>query len=217
MRKYYKSDIIKNAKSFEIYQQFCIYFLLYNDEIVYVGYSKRVLSRLSFHVSDKHFNRVFVINQPDEKTALREEAKYIQEFNPVYNRINTSHKNKYMDVIDLFEKANNLEQKSTIKNKKNRFNSNEKIISNNESLNGAQVIEQVRDVEKNNCLIESKLKFNLINGMFIKKEINGIVKYVVKLKDKIYESNADSGLIIHDGKEYDLEGKTFGTFINQRI
>jgi len=62
-----------------------IYFLIDCDEIVYVGQSHDVKSRLSTHSnSNKNFNKYYFIKcQPEELNRL--EAYYILKFRPKYN------------------------------------------------------------------------------------------------------------------------------------
>lgn len=70
-----------------IYDYVCgIYFLLSNDEIVYVGQSQSVLTRIAAHhqAKEKVFNRIFVIEcKPVELNHL--EALYIDKYKPRHN------------------------------------------------------------------------------------------------------------------------------------
>lgn len=60
-----------------------IYFLLDNDEVVYVGQSKAGLSRPYSH-KDKVFTNVAVI-YCEESELDRKETDYIRKYNPKYN------------------------------------------------------------------------------------------------------------------------------------
>lgn len=63
-----------------------IYFLLLNDEVVYVGQSTDVLRRFSQHRQEgtKEFNRVYIVQcQPVELERL--EAMYIDKYRPKHN------------------------------------------------------------------------------------------------------------------------------------
>lgn len=66
-----------------------IYFLIKNSEIVYVGQSVDVYSRMACHRREKEFDRFHII--PCEKEHLLEiEAKYIAKFNPKLNVLGRS-------------------------------------------------------------------------------------------------------------------------------
>lgn len=62
-----------------------VYFLVENNEVVYVGQSTDIASRIRKHQSDKFFNKVFYIECRKER--LNEiENYFIISFNPEYNR-----------------------------------------------------------------------------------------------------------------------------------
>lgn len=63
----------------------CVYFLVLREEVVYVGQSVNLLSRLATHQFDKLFDRVFFINVPAE-SILEIEAALIKKFKPKYNK-----------------------------------------------------------------------------------------------------------------------------------
>jgi len=61
-----------------------VYFLCFEDDIVYVGQSTKVASRLACHQENKVFDRVFVL--PVLKDSLLEvEATFIELLRPKYN------------------------------------------------------------------------------------------------------------------------------------
>jgi hypothetical protein len=64
-----------------------IYILLQNLEIVYIGQSKCVLTRLSTHINEKNkkFNGIRMIVEPDEKERLAVEQLLIAKYQPIYN------------------------------------------------------------------------------------------------------------------------------------
>lgn len=89
--KYGASDIIENSSAFlHKWRYSGIYFLIHDEEIVYVGQSVDVKSRLDQHsrgddVHDpKLFNRYFVI-MCDTSELNNLEAYYINKFHPKYN------------------------------------------------------------------------------------------------------------------------------------
>lgn len=61
-----------------------VYFLIQDDEIVYVGQSKDVDSRILAHSADKVFTRSYVLKAREED-LLWLEGMYIQKFRPKYN------------------------------------------------------------------------------------------------------------------------------------
>jgi len=61
-----------------------IYFLVNDDEIVYVGQSSRISRRIPEHLVDKKFNRIFLLVVLDNIDKL--EMDYINKFKPKYNK-----------------------------------------------------------------------------------------------------------------------------------
>lgn len=63
-----------------------VYFLLRDDEIVYVGQSGNILYRIACHRHDgeKEFNRIFLIECPEAQMEHLERL-YIAKFTPKYN------------------------------------------------------------------------------------------------------------------------------------
>lgn len=62
-----------------------VYFLLDEDEIIYIGSSKHIVSRVYSHTSsEKHFNQVRFISC-DNESKEQLEAQLIIEHNPKYN------------------------------------------------------------------------------------------------------------------------------------
>lgn len=97
-----KDEIINNS---EEYKDICgIYFLMKDDEIVYVGQSQSIYSRLYSHNKDinKKFDKYYYTevsnNELDDK-----ESEYIFKFNPIYNKILPEHpKFKTLNQIKSF-------------------------------------------------------------------------------------------------------------------
>ena len=67
-----------------------IYFLILNDEIVYIGSSSNCTHRLSTHRRERNivFNRYHVLNKPSTKGRylVSLEAAYIRHYKPRFNR-----------------------------------------------------------------------------------------------------------------------------------
>lgn len=64
-----------------------IYFLLYNDEIVYIGQAIDILARIKMHRSNPRlkFLKYFYIEYNSKEERTRLEKKYIENFCPKYN------------------------------------------------------------------------------------------------------------------------------------
>lgn len=77
-----KQDVLKLCQLQEDVVTSGIYFLVDGDEIVYVGKSSNIHKRLTGHIA-KEFDKILMVETsfPDE-----EEVRYIQKFNPKYNK-----------------------------------------------------------------------------------------------------------------------------------
>lgn len=64
-----------------------IYFLLKNDEVVYVGKTTKGITRAYSHIhTDKDFDKIFML--PCDEDKLNEfENTYILKYRPIYNKI----------------------------------------------------------------------------------------------------------------------------------
>lgn len=72
-----------------------IYFLIHENEIVYVGSSNNGLSRIYQHIKDKKFDAYSYIVVPSQYRA-QTENDYIFKFNPKYNNLPN-----YEDMVSL--------------------------------------------------------------------------------------------------------------------
>ncbi len=83
-----KEEIIKGSSPLEKNPTAGIYFLIYKENIVYVGISKESCNlRIQTHKKDnKKFDRYFIIvcENSEERELL--EAEYIFKFSPKYNK-----------------------------------------------------------------------------------------------------------------------------------
>ena len=61
-----------------------IYFLINDDEVVYVGQSSRISRRIPEHLTSKKFNRIFLLIVSENIDKL--EMNYIHKFKPKYNK-----------------------------------------------------------------------------------------------------------------------------------
>lgn len=64
----------------------CVYLLLKDNEIVYVGKSKNIFNRLSEHVDNKVYDSIFM-DYMDEKDLYLKELIYINRYRPIHNLI----------------------------------------------------------------------------------------------------------------------------------
>lgn len=62
-----------------------IYFLLQDDEVVYVGQTKRGLARVYHHMRDKRFNKIYII-ECDISELDYWETFYMFKYKPIYNK-----------------------------------------------------------------------------------------------------------------------------------
>lgn len=61
------------------------YVLALGDEIVYIGYSSSLYSRLVYHKQTKIFDKVLLIEFTNKRAALSLEKKLIKEYRPKHN------------------------------------------------------------------------------------------------------------------------------------
>lgn len=61
-----------------------VYFLIYMDEVIYIGKSVNILVRISTGHLDKKYDRVLYLEYPKEKLEA-EEKYWIKVFNPINN------------------------------------------------------------------------------------------------------------------------------------
>lgn len=73
------------SNSFPVFPKCGIYFLIRNNQIVYIGKSTTLAFRLQEHRRGKDFNRVFFI-ECEEDELLELEKRYIKKFAPPLNK-----------------------------------------------------------------------------------------------------------------------------------
>ena len=79
------TDLIFANENIEIKPIRGIYFLFYDDELVYIGQSENVHKRVPCHIVDKKFNNWNYIEYPEEDLDELE-AEYILKYQPKYNQ-----------------------------------------------------------------------------------------------------------------------------------
>lgn len=82
-----KEEIIAGEQGFEKYEYSGIYFLIFKKEVIYVGSSLKVGTRLFAHRSDKRkkFSGFHIIKYDDLTQMRLDEVRYIQTLKPKYN------------------------------------------------------------------------------------------------------------------------------------
>jgi excinuclease UvrABC nuclease subunit len=96
-----KKEILSSKREFK--EDYIIYALINNNEIVYIGQSKNIVVRLSSHrTSNKVFDSWCIVENLGTYTTSKEvnrlEEKYIRKFLPKYNKIhNTEYQKKVLD------------------------------------------------------------------------------------------------------------------------
>ena len=112
-------EILDDKRTFK--KSFIIYALIRNNEIVYIGQSKQILSRISAHLaSEKEFDSWSIVENLGEYCTAGElnrlEKKYIRKFIPVYN-VNYNRLNKYKREIKKLKRFENSQVGIVLKGK----------------------------------------------------------------------------------------------------
>lgn len=77
----------KNIITIPKYENCFIYFLLKDNEVVYVGQTKHGIIRPLTHTKDKDFNEIKILYCEEKELDLTEDC-YIQKYKPLYNKQN---------------------------------------------------------------------------------------------------------------------------------
>jgi hypothetical protein len=96
MRPLYQNDILRLSKpTTKVFGDY-VYFLIYDNEIVYVGKSNNPHTRMNLHINKFTFDRYYTIkcNNPQESEDL--EKYYIKSIKPKYN---ITHNDDYIRPI----------------------------------------------------------------------------------------------------------------------
>lgn len=199
MREYFKSDIVRLSKPLESVKQCCVYFLINDSDIVYVGFSTDLNYRLRSHKKDKIFNRVYDIKVEDIKSGLILEKYYIQKFKPAYNLA-------YNDENMLKQKQKRKEicvvTRPTIEEIKIHIKDSNRIFKESQPDRPIKdIIPKFENVE----LIETK--YNLIKNTYCKKLIDNKYFYVINYNGVFYKSKFNNcSIVTIENKEYKLSG-----------
>lgn len=189
MRKLYPSDIIANCKPVTDFKFYCVYFLIQNSRIVYVGYSTNFGSRISAHMnSEKVFDSYYLIRCETESEALELEKHYIQTINPYFN---TTHCDKrkvdnngvLKRVID--KKVSDFSEKSPkIKHTRKPLCKND--FTNDEELYYSPKVEKQIVFADN--VETAKIDFKIPKNSYMRKN-DGY--YYFSLNNEVYRAKSD--------------------------
>lgn len=151
-----------NSIKVEKYKCTFIYFLLQNNEVVYVGQTKEGLKRPFSH-KDKDFDEIRLI-YCDENELDEFENKYILKYKPKYNKI-----------VNLTNSISISRLKRTIRDLFFKYNSNNNIT--NKRLN---IIFNKLNIKP----------FEFKNMLYIEKEeFNDILKFIEQNKELSWKEN----------------------------
>lgn len=196
MREYFKSDIVRLSKTVESIKEFCVYFLIYENDIVYVGFSSDVQYRLRAHKSNKKFDRYYFIKVDDVKSGLELEKSYIQKFKPAYN----------LAYNDENMAKNKTKRKELCKINSNTIEDIKEIIK--QENKKIHIKESVKDESIIFLNVEPlDIKYNLLKNTYCKKIINGVAFYAINYNGVFYKCSFENKVkIIIEKNEYQLSG-----------
>lgn len=82
-----KEYILKESEIYEIKRIMAVYFLINENEIIYVGSGINLHNRIRTHVANKKikFTRLYFIVMDNYEDMLFFEKKYIEKLTPIYN------------------------------------------------------------------------------------------------------------------------------------
>lgn len=176
MRKYFKNDIIRLSKPIPNFKNFCVYFLIQREQIVYVGSTNSLSIRMEDHRRNgKVFDKYFVINCKTKDESLELEKYYIKSINPYFNKTHCD-RTKIDDNLDIFENAPTLVD-DVLKYEKQKV----------------EVKKYVDNLEL------TKVTFKIPRESYIKKNNS---YYYFNIKGSIYYAKADLEEYILNGKIY---------------
>lgn len=94
----------KNSISVPVYDDCFIYFLLYKNEVVYVGKTTQGISRPFHHKYNKKFDQIKIIYFESDKLDEMEDF-FIKKYKPKYNKV--SNYNQNFSLKRVIEKLKN--------------------------------------------------------------------------------------------------------------
>lgn len=128
------NEILESAQRFEDYEYAGIYFLVFKGEVVYVGSSVNLGTRLFAHRKDtrKKFHTFTIIRYDDIQQMRVDEVTYIQKLKPKYNFYYNPDSSDYKRILySKYLKIKNvyfwLKENNLDRDKVNAFFRNEKV------------------------------------------------------------------------------------------
>ena len=79
-----KTEITSTALKLKC--RFFNYFLLVEDELIYIGFSKSIYHRMMQHKRDYNFDKILLVEFTSERSARNTEKRMIKLFKPPYNK-----------------------------------------------------------------------------------------------------------------------------------
>lgn len=92
-----RREVLSTAKRIP-FNQYYIYALIKDQEIVYIGQSSNVMARLGSHIQErvKDFDSYSIVCKVNQDEVDEVEQKYIQELKPKYNIVHNKHDSSYV-------------------------------------------------------------------------------------------------------------------------
>jgi hypothetical protein len=231
MRQLYKNDILRLAKDIKDVKSFSVYFLIYKDEVVYVGCSEIPYNRISTHIRNFNVDRYHILYFATKDEAFKTERYYIESFNPIqngsYNDKRISKEEK-MEINIEFHKireqrkakhiakwAETEEQKAFKKSEKERRQ--KEAIEKKEAQKKAHKEQKIKEAAEAKIAIAERDK-RQTEVFEVSKKVNIPTNTYVK-KEDIYYFNIDNTIvsvklgtesIMFQGKIYRHPQKVFG-------
>lgn len=198
MREYFKSDIVRLSKKVESIKECCVYFLINDNDIVYVGFTTDLNYRLKTHKVNKVFDKFYDIKVEDIKSGLMLEKYYIQKFKPAYNVVHNE------NCIRKKTEPRKIKISPIINSTKSEVS---KLIKDTNIIYRQSI--NLKEPEFITLLNAEKIdiKFNLLKNTYCKKVLNGISYFVINYNGDFYKAEyLKSIIVIFDNKEYILSG-----------
>ena len=210
MRPLFKNDIIRVAKDFNAIRCWGVYFLIYNDAVIYVGYSAQPLSRLFSHKNRFEIHKYHVLYFKTREEAIQMEKEYIRTFKPIYNIADNDEsptiiERRERNKIDsekkvrlLAEKLKNIENEKLAKIlAKDTYQANR--LADKEAKEKALAMAEMQTIKAN-------INLNIPNDSYIKKTDI----YYFRVSGDIFEIKKGNPYFFFKGRKYKYPDKVFG-------
>lgn len=92
-----RREVLSNAKSIP-FNQYYIYALIKDQEVVYIGQSSNVMARLGSHIQErvKDFDSYAIVCKATHEDVDAIERKYIEDLKPKYNIVHNKNDSSYV-------------------------------------------------------------------------------------------------------------------------